>query len=63
MSRSVLSAVAAATLLAVAACSPDDDRADVPYVDDVYAPAPVMPDDTMMMRDTTLIPDTLGVPR
>jgi hypothetical protein len=59
MKRSMISMVAAVSLLVVGACAPDDDQAEVQRVDEVHTPAPVMPADTMMMHDTTMMHDTM----
>jgi hypothetical protein len=54
MNRSWMTMFAAATVLVVGACAPDDDQAEVQQVDEVHTPAPVMPEDTMMMHGDTL---------
>jgi len=67
MKRSLMTVFAAGTVLVVGACAPDDDQAQVPQVDEVHTPAPVMPQDTMMMdtvmhHDTMMHHDTLPAP-
>jgi hypothetical protein len=58
--RTTIAAATAAAILVLGACAPDDDQVDVQPVDEVQTPAPVMPEDTMMMHDTIMPMDTLG---
>jgi hypothetical protein len=62
MRRSGFLTVAAVTIVAIAACAPDDDQVEVQPVDEVQTPAPVMPEDTMLqdtVMDDTLLQDTV----
>jgi hypothetical protein len=52
MKRSFGTLFVASAIFVLAACAPDDDQVDVREADEVQAPAPVMPDDTVMMEDT-----------
>lgn len=60
MKRSVLAVLVAAAVFAISACAPDDDQVDIQPVDEVQTPAPILPEDTMMMHDTIMPMDTLG---